>query len=146
MLSSQWLTNTAEDLSAAAADHGSQLIPMQIRLIEVNFTVTTAVAADTTAPQVIFQKTDRDGTTDTNICTMTIPDGAAVGNVYYNDLVANNVTVANCQFEVGQRLTYNHATQAVDSTAAAGAGHYGAVFVEERNTADYENEQVSTTS
>lgn len=109
-----------ETLSAAAAVHGEFAAYKRCLIKRVLFYVTTAVAADATAPVVAFKKRTAAGVSasESVIATLTIPDEAAVGEVYYKDLTEN------VYLEPGQALALEQTVQAADGSAAAGAGYY----------------------
>ncbi len=111
--------DTAEVLSAAAAVYGGYLVTKQCKIKRIKFYVTLLVAASTTAPVVEFNRrpTYNSSSGEIALGTLTIPNGAAVGSVYYKDI--DPVVLFP-----GDELSFEHITQAVDASAAAGAGFY----------------------
>lgn len=109
----------ADDLSAAAATHGEYAVMEACRVNRIYFAVSTAVAADATAPVVTFAKrvTLGSDTGAVTIGTLTIPDGTAAGSVLFKEV---DVALA-----AGDSIRVGNTTQAVDGAAAAGAGYYG---------------------
>jgi len=83
------------------------------------FLVTTAIAASTTAPVLTFRKRPTPGSSSSQstIGTLTLPDLTAAGKVVYKDVSPVNL-------EPGDTICLDHTTQAVDGSAAAGAGYY----------------------
>lgn len=116
---------TAEVLSAAAAEYCLYAVMKSCKVVRVMFYVSVAVAADTTAPAVIVKRrvTAGSDTGAETLATLTIPDGAAVGKVYYKD-------IDGTRLEVGDELVFQHTVQAVDSLSAAGAGYFGIELVD----------------
>lgn len=115
-----------ETLSAAAAVHGEYLVMRSCVVRRIGFVVTTLVAADTTAPVVEFNRRPTPGSSSGEVLLgqLTIPEGAAVGKVYYKD-------ISPVRLQVGDALSLEHVTQAADSGAAAGAGYYMFELVDE---------------
>ncbi len=111
---------TAEALAAAAAVYDGFLCTRGCRVNRLMFVVTTLVAADTTAPVVEFNRRPTPGsaTGEVALGTLTIPEGAAVGDVLYKD-------IDPVEFAPGEELSFEHTVQAADSSSAAGAGYYG---------------------
>ena len=111
--------DTAEVLSASAAVYGGYLVTKQCKIKRLMFYVTTAVAADTTAPVVEFNRrpTYNNASGEILLGQLTLPDGAAAGKVYYKD-------ISPVVLYPGDELSFEHVTQAVDGSAAAGAGFY----------------------
>lgn len=109
----------ADTISAAAAVHGEYLIGKRVKIKRLMFIVTTAVAADTTAPVVEFNRRPTPGSSsgEVQLGQLTIPDGTAAGKILYKD-------IDPVSLEAGDALALEHVTQAVDGSAAAGAGYY----------------------
>lgn len=111
-----------EDMSAAVAVHGEYIVTRNCKIKRIGAYVTLAVAASTTAPVLTFRKRLSYGTSGSQVTlgTLTIPNGAALGKVYYKDI--SPVSLAP-----GQSICFDHTTQAVDASSAAGKVIY---FVE----------------
>ena len=112
--------DTAENLAASAAVHGGYIVMRPIKVTAFYFAVTTLVAADNVAPviEVNRRPTVASSSGEAVIASMTIPEAAAVGKVYYKF-----VEPVLCY--PGDELSFELVTQATDSGTAAGAGFYG---------------------
>jgi len=117
------ISTTAEDLSAAAADHGKLLVCYPARVIEFGFPLTEATAGATTVPVVSLDLLDRDGTTRTEKATITFAT-EAIGVVPRRKLLAEG---NDFEVENGQWLVFEHKTAASGGTTT-GAGHYYVVL------------------
>ena len=115
--------DTAENLAAAAAVYGEFYVTKPCSVTELRFIVTLAIAASTTAPVVKVKRRPTPGSDSgaVDIATITIPTGTAAGKVMVK-------RVAPVQLNVGDSLCFQHVTQAVDASAAAGTGFYDAVL------------------
>lgn len=113
------ISGAANDLSGAAAPYAEMSFDRRVKVKRLMFLVTTAVAADTTAPVVEFNHriTPKDGTGEVALGTLTIPNGTAAGTVIYKDI--DPVSIGP-----GESISYEHTVQAVDGGGAAGAGYY----------------------
>jgi hypothetical protein len=110
-----------EDLDAAPAVHGEYLCVKPCVIKRLMFNISEAVLAATTAPQVRFSKRVLQGS-DTGavvLGSLTLPSGAAVGEVYYKD-------IDPVQFQVGDTLKVENTVQTVDpgSGTETGQGYY----------------------
>ena len=112
--------DTAENLAASAAVYGGYLVTKPCQLTAFKFYVTLAVDADTTAPVVEVNRrpTYNSSSGEVLIDQITIPDGTAAGKV----LVARPASPV--LLYVGDELSFEHVTQAADSSTAAGTGFY----------------------
>lgn len=128
-----------ETLSAAAAVHGGYLVMKRCKIKRLFFAVSTAVAADSAAPVVEFNRrpTLDSATGEVQLGQLTIPDGATAGKVYYKDI--DPVTL-----EVGDELSLEHVTQAADGSSAAGAGYYGFELEEDQEHIANESDAVES--
>lgn len=115
--------DTAENLAAAVAVHGGFLVTKPCALQELRFYVTLAIAASVTEPviEVNRRPTYNSSSGELQITSMTIPTGTAAGKVLVK-------RVAPYQLKVGDELSFEHITQAVDAGTAAGQGFYDAVL------------------
>lgn len=115
--------DTAENIAASAAVYGEYYVTKPCSVSELRFIVTTAIAADTTAPVIKIKRRPTPGsdTGATDIASITIPNGTAAGKVMVK-------RVAPFQLNTGDSLCFQHVTQAVDGTSAAGAGFYDVVI------------------
>lgn len=111
--------DTAEVVSAAAAVYGGYLVTKSCRIKRIMFYVTTAIAADVTAPVVEVNRrpTYNSASGEILLGQLTLPDGTAAGAVVYKD-------IEPVQLFPGDELSFEHVTQGVDGSAAAGAGFY----------------------
>lgn len=110
---------TAEDLSAVAADYSVLFVTMwPITITHVGFLVTTTIAADTTAPVISLDRRPTFGSDSgrVELTTMTLADTTAANKMVIKEVGAD--------LNVGEQLVFEHKTQAVDGSSAAGAGHY----------------------
>jgi hypothetical protein len=109
-----------ETVSAAVAVHGEMICMKSCRVTRLLFYISTAIAADTTAPVVTFRKrpTPNSSSGQSTIGALTLPNLTAIGKVVYKDVSPVNL-------DVGDSVCFDHTTQAVDGSAAAGAGYYG---------------------
>lgn len=112
--------DTAENLAAAAAVYGGYLVTKPCQVTALKFYVTLAVDADNVAPviEVNRRPTYNSSSGEELIAQITVPDGTAAGKVMYK----------RCDppvlLQVGDELSFEHATQATDSGTAAGTGFY----------------------
>jgi len=106
---------TEEDLTATG-DHGQWICMRGAWLRRVGFLVTTAVAADNTAPVVEFAHRSTPGGSDSSIKQLTISDGTSAGSF--------ETATVNQEFKEGEELNLKVATAAADSGTAAGNGFY----------------------
>jgi hypothetical protein len=108
-----------ETVSAAVAVHGEFMVLRRCKIKRIMFIVTVAVAANSTAPVVTFRKrpTPNSSSGQSTIGTLTLPDLTGIGKVLYKD-------VTPISLAVGDSICLDHTTQAVDGSAAAGAGYY----------------------
>lgn len=121
VLNSSWIVTTAEDLSAAAADHASVFFGTKVRIAGFGFETTEAVGDATTAAVVSLDHIATDGSTRTEKATLTL-DNFAIGGVRRVTHSAFTPFVVN----PGERIVFEHKTAASGGTTT-GAGHY---FVE----------------
>lgn len=108
---------TAANLAATAADWAVAKVHHPIQVKRISFFVTTAVTAGTTAPKVTVysRPTSASASGQATLGVLTIPNGAAVGAVYYKDLESVRV-------QPGYDLAFVVSLQATDGGTAAGAG------------------------
>ena len=116
-------TTTAVNLAAAAGQWAGYLVVAPAQATRVFFIVTTAVTASVTAPAVAIKRRPTIGSTSgaVTLGTMTIPSGAAVGQVFYQDIVygaSGSTKYSNAGEEISLEVT----VQASDAVTAAGAG------------------------
>lgn len=86
------------DIGAASADHGEFICIKPCSIKRFLFTVVgEAVSGTTTAPTVIFTKrpTPLSATSESVVCTLTIPSGTAIGKVIYKDVEPVNFSVGD---------------------------------------------------
>lgn len=116
-----------EAVDAAAAVHGEMVCVKPCYIKRVFFNVAVAVAADTTAPVVEFNRRPTQGsaTGEVLIDQITIPDGTAAGTIMYVDL-SSPVAIA-----AGETVAFEHVTQAADAGTAAGDGYYGFLCIDD---------------
>lgn len=122
-LSTQIITQTAEDLSAAAADHAVWAPGTPIRVVGFGFVCVEVVGDATTAAVVSLDLRPTVGS-DTNRAekeTLTI-DNRAAGTV----VRTAHASFAPFDVDPGQELVFEHKTAASGGTTT-GTGHY---FVE----------------
>ncbi len=77
------------DIGAASGDHGELLCFRQCYLTRCSFMLTSEAASGTSvAPTVIFTKrpTPLSASSESVVCTLTVPTGTAIGKVVYKDL------------------------------------------------------------
>jgi hypothetical protein len=115
--------DTAENISASAADYGSLYVLRPIKVTGFYFAVTTIVASSTLDAVVALKRRTLLGSsgTESNLAVMTIPNGTAVGKVLYKF-----IEPVICY--PGDELLYDHITQNTDAGTATGAGFYGLDF------------------
>lgn len=118
--------DTAENLAASAAVYGGYLVTKPCQITEFKFYVTLAVDADNTAPvvEVNQRPTYNSSSGEVQIASITIPDGTAAGKVM------SKICDPPILLNVGDELSFEHVTQAVDGGTAAGAGFYDVVLEE----------------
>lgn len=116
--SNAWLTPL--NLAAATGNYAACAIMTPLALNRLSFLVTTAVTSGSVAGQVAFKRypTYNSSAGSVAIGTLTIPNAASVGQVYYKD-------VGYTKLNAGEQLQILIGTQAVDSGTAAGAGYVG---------------------
>lgn len=114
---------TAQNLAAAPGVYAEFIVTKPCNIQQLNFCVTTLVAASVTAPQVKVKQriTPGSDTGAVDLCTLTIPNGTAVGKVLYKK-------IGSVQLNMGDSLVFQLVTQAADATSAAGAGFYDVVL------------------
>lgn len=129
----------ADDLTGAAV-HGEFVCVRQCSLRRVLAAISTLVAADTTAPVVAFKKRVKigDATGEVTIASLTLPEAAAVGEVYYKDPSSRVI------FEPGQVLAIEVTTAATDSGVAAGGALYGMEVVDHPEQASEQSNMVES--
>lgn len=144
----QWsseVTNTTADVVDTAAAHTTYGMPYPILCTEFNFRITTVVA--TTTSDAVFALNKlliTNDSTATEIATITVPNAAAVGNLYYGDLEANGVSETTRRLLAGQRLQFACKTAGVGT--ATGGGHYGLVYLGEHKTANRASHETAKTA
>lgn len=128
-----------EAVDAAAAVHGGHVCVKRCEVKRLMFMMETAVAADTTAPVVEFNRrpTIASATGEVQLGQITIPDGTAIGTMMYKD-------IDPVVFEVGDELSFELVTQAADAGTAAGDGYYGVLCIDDPE--DVANESNMTAS
>ena len=109
-----------ETVSAAVAVHGEFLVLKRCKVKKFFFAITTTIAANSTAPQVVLKRRLAQGVTSgqSTVATLIIPDLTAAGKVMYK-------TFTPFVLNPGDTICLEHTVQAADGTAAAGAGYYG---------------------
>lgn len=125
---------TAANLAATAGQWVGFAVLSPIMATRLKFIVTTAVTAGTTAPVVAVKRRPTLGSSSNAVVltSMTIPNGAAVGTVYYRDIPYGSGT-SNKYLNAGEELSLEVTTQATDGGTAAGAGF---ITVERENVVD----------
>lgn len=128
-----------EAIDAAAAVHGGVVCVKRCQVSRLLFVLETAVAADSTAPVIEFNRrpTIASNSGEILLGQITIPDGTAIGTVMYKDI--DPVT-----FEVGDELSFELVTQAVDGSSAAGDGYYAVEIQESPEDARNESNMVAS--
>lgn len=116
-----------EAVDASPAVHGEFVCVRACEIKRVGFNVAIAVAADTTAPVVEFNRRPTQGSSSGEVLIdqITIPDATAAGTCMYVDLTS---PVA---FAPGETLAVEHVTQAADAGTAAGDGYYFALCIDD---------------
>ncbi len=114
---------TALNLAAAAAQYTGYAVHAPVALNRISFLVTTAVTSGSVAGAVAFKQYPTFGSSTNSVAigTLTIPNAAAVGQVYYKD-------VSYVRLNAGDELAVLINVQAVDAGTAAGAGFVGFTF------------------
>lgn len=135
---------TPANLAATAAQWVGYIAVSPVMATRLKFVVTTAVTAGTTAPVVAVKRRPTIGSTSGAVVltSMTIPNGAAVGQVYYRDIPYGSGTT-NKYLNAGEELSYEVTTQAADGGTAAGAGF---ILVERENSVDQAANQTNMTA
>ena len=113
--------STEIDVLTSAAVHSQSYVAMEQTVLRAAYAlVTTAVAADLTAPVIAIKRRPTYGSTtgEETIDTITIPDGTAAGKVMY-------VNFEPVQVQAGDQIVFEITTAATDSGSAAGAAVYG---------------------
>ena len=120
-------STTPLNLAATAAIYVGYAITTPIALNRVSFLVTTLVTAGSVAGQVSFVRYPTYGSTTNSVAigTLTIPNAATVGQVYYKDVYSSTSSLT---LNAGEELAIWIARQAVDSGNATGAGYVGLTF------------------
>ncbi len=115
--------DTALNLAATAAIYQGWGIHSPIALNRISFLVTTAVTSGSVAGQVHFKRYPTQGSSSGSVAigTLTIPNAAAVGNVYYKD-------VPYVKLQAGEELAAWIGVQCVDAGTAQGAGFVGFTY------------------
>lgn len=114
--STNWYT--AENVAASAAAYGEMGVSKNCMITRIYFTVTTAIVATSTAPEVAIKKYVKIGDSSgaVTVGTITIPNGTAAGTVMYKD-------VTPVEFAPGNSIVAEHTVQCVGGSVA-GAGWY----------------------
>lgn len=122
--------DTAANLAATAAQWVGYAVVMPVSVIRVMFFVTTAVTAGLVAPVIAVKRRPTFGSSSgaVTIASMTIPNGAAAGKVYYQDIVYGSGSSSKVLVNAGEELSLDVATQATDSGTAAGAGFITIIY------------------
>ncbi len=115
--------DTALNLAASVGNYAGLAVHAPIALTRVSFIVTSAVTSGSVAGQVAFKRFPTFGSTTGSVSlgSLTIPNAAAVGQVYYKDLTY-------ARLNAGEELMIQKGVQAVDAGTAAGAGFVGFLF------------------
>lgn len=108
--------DTAQSITAAAAVYGSYVAHYPFMVQRYTFQL-TAAASDITSSVVALQKVTVANVTS-EITTITIPTGTAVGKVLYKDFTPVKIGV-------GDKLQYKLKTQGGLGGTPAGAGFHG---------------------
>lgn len=113
------ISGTADAIDGSPAVFAEMTFDRRVKVSRLMFLVTVAVAADQTAPVVEFnhRPTPKSASGEILLGQLTIPDGTAAGTVIYKDI--DPVVI-----KPGESITFEHVTQAVDSSAVAGDGFY----------------------
>lgn len=116
-------TLTALNLAASTGQYAGYAVMAPVALNRIMFLVSTAVTSGSVAGQVVFKQYPTFGSTTNSVAlgTLTIPNAAAVGSVYYKD-------IAYTKLNAGDELSVLIGVQAVDAGTAAGAGYVGFQF------------------
>jgi hypothetical protein len=111
---------TALNLAAAVGLYIGYAVHSAVSLNRLSFLVTSAVTAGSVAGQVAFKRYPTYNSTAGSVAigTLTIPNAAAVGQVYYKD-------VKYVQLNAGEELAILINVQAVDAGSASGQGFVG---------------------
>lgn len=114
--------DTAENLAAATGDYGQHIVMKPLKVTRLEFVVTAALTAGSTAPAVTFYRRPTLGSNTGRVAigTLTIPNSASVGQVIYKDV---NPMLVNA----GEEISFARTVQAVDGGTASGTGFYGYV-------------------
>lgn len=117
--------DTAVNLAAVAASYAGYAVLQPVSVKRLMFFVTTQVTAGTTAPkiQLLSYPTYASATSAATLGTLTIPNGAAVGNVYFKDLSDATRVLAGAELAIQAP-----STQAADAGTAAGGGWVGFIW------------------
>lgn len=109
-------TTAAPRAVTSTGVYGSKLCFQQVKINRIAVIVTTAVVADLGAPVITFRKRPTPGSSSGQsvVGTITVPDLAVVGSVYYKEI--NPV-----ELDPGQELAYDVSTAATSAGSAAGA-------------------------
>ncbi len=115
--------DTALNLAATAALWAGYAVHAPVALNRIDFLVTTQTTSGSVAGQVGFIRYPTYGSTTNSVAigTLTIPNAATVGQVYYKD-------VAYVKLNAGEELAVWITRQCVDAGTAAGAGFPGFLF------------------
>lgn len=92
--------------ASASASNGELICQRQCDVERIQFTVTTAIAASTTPPTIVFSKRPTAGsaTGAAVIGTLTLPNGTAAGTVIYKDILVAGVQPNVKNIQVGQSV------------------------------------------
>lgn len=114
---------TALNLAAATGQYAGYAVHAPVALNRISFLVTTAVTSGSVNGQVAFKRYPTFGSSSGAVAigTLTIPNAAAVGSVYYKD-------VSYVRVNAGEELAVLINVQCVDAGTAAGAGFVGFLF------------------
>jgi hypothetical protein len=115
---------TAANLAASAAQWQGYAVMSPISIKRAMFFVTTAVSANSTAPQVAVKSRPTYGsaTGAVTVVSVTVPSGSTAGQVIYASC-SDNVRI-----QAGYELSLEVSVQAVDGNTATGAGFIGCIY------------------
>lgn len=114
---------TALNLAAVVGNYVAYAVHSPIALNRLSFIVSTATTSGSVAGQVAFKRYPTFGSSAGSVAigTLTIPNAAAVGQVYYKD-------IKYVQLNAGEQLQVLINVQAVDAGSAVGAGFIGFLY------------------
>lgn len=132
--------DTALNLAATVGNYAGYAVHQPIALNRVTFLITTAVTSGSVNAQVAFKRfpTYASTTGSVSIGSITILNGASVGQVYYKDL-------PYVRLNAGEELMIQKGVQAVDAGSAAGAGFVGFSFDPAPDAAANQTNMVAST-